>query len=252
MFRNIAFTVFFAGLAATVAQAQPTVELEGRYWIPQMGSRLRVEQNGVGTDIDAKKDLGIPDTNFPEGSVALQYGRSTLRFSYTPIDYSGDHFVSRTILFHGQAFTVGTQVRSGLEVQHLQLSWTYQFLHVRELFKLGPLIAADGFLMHGRLQAPNLNPPTDEKEDLSVGLPTVGLAMDINPHRMVNIHGEVSGLKVGDYGYFVGSEAGLKFRPAKHLFFAAGYRTFNLHAENSPDFARLQLHGPFLGAGFRF
>jgi hypothetical protein len=32
----------------------------------------------------------------------------------------------------------------------------------------------------------------------------------------------------------------------------AGYRTFNLRVDNSPDFARLQLRGLFVGAGVRF
>ncbi len=47
--------------------------------------------------------------------------------------------------------------------------------------------------MKSRLRGPNLNPPVDERENVSVGLPTLGLAMDINPHRMVNIFGELSG-----------------------------------------------------------
>ena len=253
MHSTTAAAAFALGLFATVLPSLRAVEFEGRFWIPQMSSRLRVEQNGVGTEIDGGRDLGIPDTNFPEGSLAFLTGHSRLRFSYTPIDYSGDQTVTRTLLFNGRQYTLGTRVLSGLEVRHLQLSWTYEFIDVRHgTFRLGSMVAADGFLMHGRLQAPNVSPPIDGKEDLSVGLPTVGLAMDINPHRMVNIHGEVSGLKAGDYGYFIASEAGVRILPVKHLFFTAGYRTFNLHAENSPDFARLQLRGPFVGAGIRF
>jgi hypothetical protein len=38
----------------------------------------------------------------------------------------------------------------------------------------------------------------------------------------------------------------------RHVLLTAGYRTFNLHVENSPDFARLHIGGPFVGAGFRF
>ena len=33
------------------------------------------------------------------------------------------------------------------------------------------------------------------------GLPTVGVALDINPHKRVNIFGAVSGLPAGSYGY---------------------------------------------------
>jgi hypothetical protein len=245
-------TVIAALAMASGLFAQATIDFEGRYWIPQMSGSLRVEQAGFGTDIDARRDLGIPDTNFPEGRfVYHSAGRTRVAFSYTPVDYTGDNTVTRTLVFNGRQYVAGARVLSDLEVQHLHLSWAYQLINVRQgLFRLGPLVAADGFLMHGRLRAPALG--YDQTEDLSVGLPTVGLALDINPSRSVNIYGEVSGLEVGGYGYFVGSDAGVRVFPIRRVYFTAGYRTFSLHVENSPDFARLNLHGPFVGAGFRF
>jgi len=59
---RLASVVVFCGLAAV---AQDTVEFEGRYWIPQFSSRLRVTAGGFGTEVDARHDLGIPDTNLP-------------------------------------------------------------------------------------------------------------------------------------------------------------------------------------------
>jgi hypothetical protein len=248
MIKRTAVAVFFL---TSVLPAQRSVSFEGRYWIPQMSGRLRVEQGGLGTDIDARRDLGMPDTNFPEGRFVYQgAGRSRLTFSYTPIDYSGDQTVSRTLFFNGTQYTLGTRVASELEVKHLELGWAYQFSVRNGVFKLGPLVEAHGFLMRGKLNATALG--FDQTERLSIGLPTVGLAMDINPTRYLNIYGEVSGLKVGDYGYFVGSDAGVKIGPFRHVYFTGGYRTFSLHAQDAPDFARLQLHGAFLGAGFRF
>jgi len=233
--------------------AQNSIELTGRYWIPQMGSRIRVEANGFGTDIDARRDLGMPDTNFPLGGFTWRHGRSRLRFDYTPIDYSGDQTVSRTVVFRGQTYTVGTRVISDLQVRHLQLSWAYQFTVHEGAFRIGPMVEADGFLMHGSLAAPNLKTaPFQQAEDLNAGLPTVGVAMDIQPHRRVDIYGQVSGMQAGSYGYFVESDSGVKVRAWKHVLLTAGYRTFNLHVENSPDFARLRLRGPFIGAGLRF
>lgn len=96
--------------------------------MPQMGSRIRVERSGFGTDIDARRDLGMPDTNFPRGGVTWQRGRSRLRFDYTPIAYSGDQTVTRTVVFNGREYTVGTRVVSDLEVKHLELGWAYQFI----------------------------------------------------------------------------------------------------------------------------
>ena len=178
--------------------AQNNLELEGRYWMPRMSGTLRVERGSFATDIDLRDDLGIPDDRFPQGSATLYRGAHRLRFQYTPIDYSGDQNVSRTVAFLGRLYTVGTRVRSDIEVRHLQLSWAYQFGN--EKFRVGPLVEANGFLLRGALLAPDINPPIAEQEKLGFGLPTPGLALDIRPHPAVHLYGEFSGLKVGGYG----------------------------------------------------
>src|SRR5262249_52772202 len=114
----------------------------------------------------------------------------------------------------------------------------------------GPMVETEGFLMHGSLAAPDFS--FQQREDLSAGLPTVGLDMSLRPHRKVEIYGRASGMQAGDYGYFWGGDAGGRGRALGHLLVTAGYRTFNLHVENSPDFAHLRMRGPFVGAGFRF
>jgi hypothetical protein len=101
-------------LLSALLQAQASLDLEGRYWMPQMSADLRVERGGFGTDIDARRDLGIPDTNFPQGAMTWTHGRNVLGFTYTPIDLAGDQMVSRTIVFRGVSYTIGTRtVRSG-------------------------------------------------------------------------------------------------------------------------------------------
>jgi hypothetical protein len=239
-------------LSAVAAQlfAQSEVEFVGRYWIPQVTGRLRVEQGGFGTDIDLKRDLGFPDNRFPQGTFTWRKGRSKLTFRYTPMDYTGDQNVVRTIVFRGRQYTAGTRVVSDLEIQHMQLAWAIQFVNVRNgAFRLGPVIEADGFLMRGKLASPALN--ITEQEKVSAGLPTVGLAMDIRAHKAVDIYSEAAGLKVGKYGYFITSDSGIKVR-AWHVLLTAGYRTFNLHVKSAPDFARVVVNGPFVGAGFTF
>ena len=233
--------------------AQNSMDFVGRYWIPQMASRIRVEQNGFGTDIDAQRDLGMEDTNFPSGGFLWRRGRSRLRFDYTPIDYTGDQVVTRTIVFGGTQYLVSTRVVSELEVRHLELSWAYQLIRAGQgRFRIGPMIETDGFLMRGSLAAPNAPGAPRQLETLDAGLPAAGLAMDIQPHRRVDIYAQAAGMQVGSYGYFVGSDSGVLIRAAKYLLLTAGYRTFNLHLENSPDFARMRLRGPFVGAGIRF
>src|SRR5215475_8493862 len=103
-------------LAATCVNAQRTFDFEGRYWHTDVGSRIRVDRGGFGTDVDVVNDLGFSDAGFPEGKFTFQgKGGNRLSVAYTPIEFSGDQTVSRTIVFNGQPFTVGTRVVSGLE-----------------------------------------------------------------------------------------------------------------------------------------
>jgi hypothetical protein len=233
---------------------QRAVEFEARYWNPRSHSRIRVTSGGVGSDIDFRKDLGIPDTKFQEGRFTFQgRGMNRLRFAYTPIDYAGDGKVARTVWFDGRQYTAGTRVLSNLEIRHFQLGWACQFINIHDgAFKLGTLLQANGFLMKGRLRAPDLTPSVDQSENIRGGLPAVGLALDINPHRKVNVFGEFAGLKIRRYGYFVHSDAGIKIRPVNNGFITVGYRNFNLHAKNEPDFARFELRGLFVGGGAHF
>jgi len=238
------------GLIATSAAAQQSADFVGRYWITQPGALIRVELAGFGTDIDARRDLGIGDTGLPQGDFTWRRDRSLVTFSFTPIDYAGDQNVTRTLVFRGRQYTVGTRVVSNLEIQHLELAWAFQFIRVHKgMVRLGPMVGADGFLMHGTLAAPQFS--ITEKEDLSVGLPVAGLALDVMPRKWLDVYGRAAGMDVGSYGYFVGSDAGVK-ATVKHVVFTAGYRTFNLHAEHSGDFARVRIRGVFLGAGFGF
>jgi hypothetical protein len=243
--------LFWTILLPTVLSAQDSVEFIGRYWAPQFHGQVRVDRSGFGTDIDARRDLGVKNTNFPSGEVSWRRGRHRVSFGYTPIEYSGDREVVRTILFGGREYTLGTRVVSNLEVKHLQLGWSWQFIDIRDgLVRLGPLIEADGFLMRGKLSAPSLG--FSESSDLSAGLPGVGAALNIRPHPRVELYAQAAGMKAGEYGHFVGSDAGVKVRVWKAVLLTGGYRTFDLHVRSSPDFANFRLHGPFAGAGFRF
>jgi hypothetical protein len=252
MCRTFSFALLSLFFLRGTLCAQRAVEFEARYWFAAQHSRMRFDNGG--TDIDFKNDLGIQDANFPEGRFTFYgKGRSHLHFSYTPIDYTGDSNVSRTLTFGGDQYTVGSRVLTDFQIQHLQLGWAYQFVNVHNgVFKLGTLLQGNGFLMKGRLRAPDLTPAIDDQEDFSVGLPTVGVAMDINPHKRVNFFADVSGIKLGKYGYFVNSDVGVKIRPVQNAFFTAGYRNFNLHAKNDPDFVRVELRGFFIGGGAHF
>jgi hypothetical protein len=236
------------------AQKGPTLELEGRYWITDLKGRIKVTEAHLGTDIDFKRDLGIKDENFPEARLTWYTGpKSKIRLAYTQAGFEGDENVDRTIEFHGRTYTVGTRVETDLKVKYLRLGWAWQFIDIgKGAVKLGTLLEGKGFWIKASLDAPDLSPPVKESKKFLFGLPTIGVALDINPHKIVNIFGEVSGLPAGSYGYVYDAEAGIKLIPVKFLSIIGGYRIFDVKARDDPDYGKLRFHGPFGGVTLRF
>jgi hypothetical protein len=245
----LVFTPCFA-----VAQKRTTLELEGRYWIPDLRGKVKASETFIDTKIDFKRDLGIKDENFPEVRLTWYTGpKSRIRLSYTQAGFEGDENLSRTIEFDGQAYTAGTRVETDVKVRYLRLGWAWQFIDVgKGAVKLGTLVEGKGFWGKVSLEAPDLSPSVKESEKFLFGLPTIGIALDINPHKMVNIFGEASGLTAGSYGYIYDAEVGVKLIPVKFLSIVGGYRIFDIKARHSHDYAKLRFHGPFAGVTLRF
>jgi len=232
----------------------PTVEFEGRYWITDVTAEAKVTESGIGTEVDFKDDLGLKDENFPDGRFTWYTGpNSKLRFAYTQVAYSGDKNTERTIEFGGETYPVGTRVITDLDVIYLRLGWMWQFINIAEgKMKLGTLFEAKGLLLETSLEAPNLIPPIKESARFRGVFPTLGAALDINPHKAINVFAEVSGLYAGKYGYFIDGEAGVKIVPIKNLSVLGGYRILDFKAEDEPDFGKAKISGPFVGATLRF
>jgi hypothetical protein len=232
----------------------PIVEFEVRYWITDLTAKAKVTESGIGTGIDFKADLGLKDENFPDGRFTWYTGpNSKLRLAYNQVAYDGDKNIGRTIEFGGSIYPVGTRVITDLDIKYLRLGWAWQFITIAKgKVKLGTLLEAKGLLMKISVEAPNLIPPIKESVRFRGILPTLGSALDINPHKIVNIFAEVSGIYAGEYGSFLDGEAGVKIIPIKNLSVLGGYRIFYLKAEDDSDFAKLKISGPFVGATLRF
>jgi hypothetical protein len=237
--------IIIAGLPLA---AQPGLEVEGRAWFGDPAGTIRVSRSGFGTDVDLKNDLGISGTTLGELRVALKLGHNRIDFGYTPIRLEGDSDVSRTIQFAGQTYTVGTRVQSQVKVDHLSLGWRYLFGN--HLIRIGPAVRVNGFLTHSSLASSALS--QTQTEDLSFGIPTAGLALELHPVHRLTIFGEATGMSADNYGHFIESDAGVRVYPARFLYGTAGYQTFNLKGEIGSDLARLRIRGPFVGLGLQF
>jgi len=206
------------------AQRDVRLEFEGRYWFTDLEGKVKVTDGDTGTDIDFKKDLDIKDEGYPEVRLTWYMGKkSKIRLAYTQVGYEGDANIQREILFDGTTFNAGTRVVTDLDIKYASIGWAWQFINIDNgFFKLGTLIEAKGFWTEATLEAPDLATPIKEKEKFTFVLPTIGAALDVNPHKMLNIFAEGSGLYAGNYGYMYDVEAGVKLIPIKILSIMGG------------------------------
>lgn len=247
------FVFIMFGLVSWVYANSEKIEAEARYWFTDLESKASVTASGVtGTDIDLKDDLGIGDEDLPEARLIWHTGpNSKIRLAYTQVNYSGSKNIEKTITFDGKSYTAGTNVESDLDIQYLRLGWAWQFINLAEdKIKLGTLVDVKVLMLEASLDAPSLG--FSESEDFAGALPTVGLVLDLNPIKKVNLFAEVSGLTAGDYGYFIDAETGIKITPLKNFSLSAGYRIFDMKFESDPDYAELTISGPFISGSIKF
>jgi len=258
MSKKFLFVLAFIILTPCVAFAQKkdvTIELEGRWWFTDLQSKVKVtDSNGIGTDIDLKDDLGLKDEGLPEIRLTWYTGKkSKIWAAYGQVGYDGDENVQKTIQFGDTTYTLGTRVKTELDMKYLDVDWAWQFIYIdKGLFKAGTLLGAKVFWLNASLEAPDLATPIKEKEKITFGLPTLGIALDFNPHKMLNIYAQGSGLYAGSYGYLYDAEIGIKLIPIKILSIVGGYRIMQLKAEDGDDYAKAKLYGPFVGVTVRF
>ena len=66
MMKKIVWGLFLALIAANTGWAQnAVVEFEGRYWMTNLSTEVKVTREGQGTDINLKSDLDIADKSSP-------------------------------------------------------------------------------------------------------------------------------------------------------------------------------------------
>jgi len=237
------------------AQKDVTIELEGRWWFTELQGKVKVtDHTGRGTDIDLKEVLGVKDEGIPEIRLTWYPGKkSKIWAEYGLVGYDGDKSIDRTIQFGNVTYPLNARVKTDLDLQYLDLAWAWQFIYVDNgLFKLGTLLKAKILYVDASLEAPDNPSLARESENFFFGFPMLGVAMDFNPHKMLNIFAQGSGLYAGSYGYTYDAEIGIKLIPIKILSIVGGYRIMEAKVEHDDDYVRAKFYGPFVGVTVRF
>ncbi|CQR73375.1 hypothetical protein SOV_51560 [Sporomusa ovata DSM 2662] len=222
------------------------ITIEVRHWNPNLDGSIKVTDNGVGTNLDFNRDLGIGDKNFNE--IRLTFGeKDKFRVAYTNFDYSGHNQLDRSIDFDGKHYDLNENVTSKIDIKYYRATMIHP-LSKSTNFNSEWMIDIKGFTFDTAIDSAL----TKSSKKFSCALPTIGVAAQGQIAPNTTAFAEISGLPLGSYGHIYDFETGIKHEMEKDISLTAGYRSFDLKVKDDEDYAKIKLNGPFFQAAYHF
>lgn len=247
-------SVGLAAIAATVAgnaTAQTlrppfedsTIRFEADYWRPELTAQVRIGE--IGTLLDLKDDLGVVDDDtFRVGATIRFSDRSRLHVSYTPLKYSGDKRLERTVIFDGKTYSVNTQVQSSLDGSYFAADYRFGLIRSEGL-ELDGLVG----VKYADVDALVVSVDIGQRAlaSLKAPVPIVGAVARINTGP-VGFSGEFSGLTIGSRGSLYELDIKARAFLGRNLAAHAGYRRLHVRVDHDSDFGIFKPGGFYFGA----
>jgi hypothetical protein len=208
-----------------------------------------------GTDINAKRDLGLVDKKLPQFNLVLKGAkRHKLRVQYVPIKYEQSAVLSRAIDFNGQRYTVGLPVNSALNWKALRLGYEYDFVIMNRGYA--------GFIIEDK--------QTDVRVDIATPLvkpqfahaqapiPALGFVGRVWVVPRVNVTGEVTGFKIPDSiegrynAHYVDIDVYGTLNATNNVGVKVGYRSLDMAYKFKEDSGTFTLKGTYVGLVVRY
>ena len=229
------------------------VELQLDFWHPTLDATVSSESLGIlGTDIDAKTDLGFEDRTIKEFRLVLRPAKKhRFRIAYTPVTYSSDTILNRTIVFNGIAFKVGLPIQAEAKWNTWRFGYEYDFVYTDRGFV--------GFFVEARdtTASVSLASPVDSEYSRARGpLPAIGGIARVYPHRNVSITGEFSVFKLPEINNYKGDFFDFDIYGTVNFIdnvgAQLGYRTLDASYLAKHDSGELKLKGVYFAGVVRF
>jgi hypothetical protein len=234
------------------------IEAAAGFWNPNADITVASESLGIpGTEIDAKRDLGLTDQRFPELHVVLRpFKKHKLRFQYIPIKYEQETTLTSEIVFKGQKYTVGLPVNSSLDWKAYRFGYEYDAFYTNRGYV--------GLLLDVKYTDVNValaSPLTAEFTHAKAPIPAIGGVGRIYVMPNISITGEVSGftlkwlpdsIKKDDTGHYVDVDVYGTLNLLNNVGVQVGYRSLDVGYFVRPDSGSFKLKGLWFGAVLRY
>ena len=231
------------------------IEASAGFWFPSASISIASESLGIpGSSIDFQKDLGLSDARFKELHIVLRPAlRHKLRFQYIPIDYTQSGTLQRTIIFNGQAYTLGTAVNSELTWKAYRFTYEFDFLSHDRWFA--------GFLLDTKytdVTAQIQSPVTTEFSHAKAPIPAIGGIVRVYVVPNISITGELSGFKIPDSvsktykAHYADLDIYGTLNFTNNVGAQVGYRSFDVGYLVKQDTGSFTLKGLYFGGVVRY
>jgi|SoiMethySBSTD1v2_1073268.scaffolds.fasta_scaffold600714_1 hypothetical protein len=169
------------------------VESALQFWNPEPNLKVSSESLGIiGSEIDAKSDLGIQQKRLMELRFVLRPARKhKFRIAYLPMNYTATNSVHRDFTFNGIRYGVNLPVKTEFKWDTWMLGYEYDFVY-RDRFFAGMVLQAKLTNVQVNLQAPIGSDFVIAKAPI----PNIGGIVRFYAAPNISITGELDGAKV--------------------------------------------------------
>jgi len=210
-----------------------------------------------GTDINAKRDLGLEDKNLLQLNLVLKAGqRHKLRVHFLPIKYEQSSILTRQIDFNGQRYNVGLPVNSTLNWKALRIGYEYDFV-VKSRGYGGFIIEDKQTDVRVDIVTPISNPPA-QFAHAQAPIPALGGVARYWIVPRVNVTAEVTGFTIPDSvegrynAHYVDVDVYGTVNATNNVGIKVGYRSLDLSYKFKEDSGAFTLKGMYVGAVVRY
>jgi len=235
------------------------IEADATWW-PTSGD-IKVQAAGggaltglLGTNIDAKRDLGFTDQRFPILNLQLRPARSHhFRFQYIPIQYTGSFTLQRDLVFNGIRFPTNIPVNSTFDWKSYRFGYQYDFIVRNRGF--------GGFIMEAKytdVQVQLSSPVALERDRVRGPIPAIGGIARVYVVPNISVTGEVTGFTIPDsvegryHAHYVDVDVYGTINFTDNVGVKAGYRSLDFGYAIKDDTGAFVLKGIYFGAVLRY
>ncbi len=205
-------------------------------FVSERDTNIRLDSSDgiVGTELDFEDDLGVDeDQDVARVDGFWRYGkRSRLDFAFYKLDRSATSFATLSFRFGDQVFTIGTPLRTELELQIIKAAYTYSFIRNP---KVDFGVTAGLHVMDMDTSITALNTGDFDEGDTTAPLPVIGarVAYQITPELIFSASTEWFGIEADDYeGRFLDTKITIEHNTFKNVGFGVGFNDSNFDIES--------------------